>query len=139
MRDNQVPNHCLELLGVRCHSVSSNCWNDDTCISNLCRVAAIATYHAYDLSTDFFGQFEALHNVGADFFLEIAAADRKHEKGISLTQTATAKNISVGGVPPFIIDSRGELGDVICRGVALDASDLAEIVDSVTCMTSTST
>src|SRR6516225_1467390 len=52
MRDDQMPNHSLKRLGVRCHSRAVHCRNDDAGNGDLRGVAPVAPHDPQDLGMD---------------------------------------------------------------------------------------
>src|ERR1700728_1267316 len=135
MRDDEVPDNRLELFGVRCDGFRRKNGDDQAGIRDVCSVAAIAANDAQDSSADLTRQIEAGNQVHADVAFHIAATDREDEDGIARRETTAAQPVGVAGLPSLVVDAGRQLGDIVGGGVALDAGNLAEVVDRMAGMT----
>src|SRR2546423_3357447 len=131
MRYDQMPNDRLKGLGVWRHRVGGRGRDDHHRVGHLRGIPAIAADHPDDARPNTLGELQGLDDVGADVLFEITSADRKDEHDVACPQSASLEPPRERGFPAVIIDSRGELRDIVGRGVALDAGDLAEVIDRV--------
>ena len=74
---------------------------------------------------------ERAHQVHAHAQLGVTAADGQDEDGVVPVGPADAEPLDEHRLPALVVDARGELGDVVDRGVGLDVTELPEVVDGV--------
>src|SRR5262249_38490220 len=98
---------------------------------NAGRMAAVTTDDAEDLCAAGAGVVNCRDQVTADVLLGAAATYREHEYCIARGEAAHLEPFDVGALPALIVDPRGELGDVVGRGVTLDAEELAKVIHGV--------
>ena len=127
MRDQEMPDHGLEGLGVRrdCGRVYDR--DDDAGVGDLCSVAAVAADHSADFGADLARVLQSAHEIGADIFLRVATADGKNKHQIVVVQPRTAKPVGVASVPAIIVDPGGEFGNVVGGSVRFDLRYFAEV------------
>src|SRR5205085_11760448 len=90
MRDEAVPYHRLEGLGVGRDAARVDRRHDDHAVADLLRVAAVAAHHAEDLHAALLRFLEPGDDVGADILLQVAAADREDEHRVVRAAAAGA-------------------------------------------------
>ncbi len=131
MRNHEVPDDGLKGFGVWGDRIGGDGRHDDACVGDLSGVAAIAPDDADDLRALLLCESQRLDEVGADIFFDIAAAHREDKHRVAFAQMAAGEPARVACVPAIVVDACGQFADVVGGGVALDAGDLTEIVNSV--------
>src|SRR5438067_1234095 len=131
MRHEQMPDNRLPCLGVRRDERSVHGGYDHDSVSMLGRVAPVTPDDTENIASNRSSQPHRVDDVDADALLFISAANRKDEDRIARTETAAAQPGGERVVPTLVVDAGGELGDIVCGRVALDAGDLAKVVDGV--------
>lgn len=112
-----------------CYAMIIDRGNNDHGVADTLRVPAIASDDAKNTQTPRFGQIEGMNDIRADVLLEIATADRENEHRIPFGGSAALQPRLEHAFPPFVVGSRGQLGNIVRRGVGFDPAELAEIVD----------
>src|SRR5262249_54069958 len=95
------------------------------------RVAAVTPDDADDRRAALARQLQRRDQVRADVLRDVPAPDREYEHTILRPQPTAAQPLDEHARPPVVVGAGGELGDVVGRGVGLEAGDLAEVVDRV--------
>ena len=131
MAHEQVPDDRAEPLGVGRHARGGHRRDDDAGLGDLLGVAPVAADDAEHRSADLACELERAHEVHRHVLLAVAAADREDEQRVARAQARALEPLGEAGVPALVVDPRGELGDVVGRGVGLEAADLPEVVDGV--------
>lgn len=99
MRDQQVPDHGLEGLGMRRHVVRIDRRYDDDHVADLRRVASVTADHPEDARADFLRELQRTNQIGADILLDIAAADREDEDRAVRIEPADCEPLAEDDVP----------------------------------------
>ena len=131
MRDQQVPDDGLKLLGVRRDRCGIHRRYDDARVGDPRGVPAVAADDPEDRAADASCELERLHQILADVALGAAAADREHEHGVLAAQTAFEQPRGEHRVPAFVVRARRQLRHVVGRRVGFEPRELAKIVDGV--------
>src|SRR5258706_4764932 len=126
-----MPPYRLESFGVRSDVSRVDRWNNDAHVGDFGRVTAIPADNAQDFSADGFCILKSSHQIGADIFFEIAPTNGEHEYEIIRAQAADSQPALEHRFPPFIIRSRSEFRNIVCRGVRLYSGDFSKIVHGV--------
>ena len=64
----------------------------------------------------------------ADVAFGVAATDGKHEQRIFFVQPAHVQPARKDGLPPFVVGSRRQLGNIVDGRISLDATELAKVI-----------
>src|ERR1035437_2029745 len=131
MGSHQVPNARLKCLRVRGYVHRIDGRDQHAGIGHGRGKSAVAPDDAYNLTANLLGEFQGCDQVGADLFLEIAAADGKDEDCVVRAELADAKPALENPGPAFVVRASGQVGDVGGGSVRFDAGNLTEIVDRV--------
>jgi hypothetical protein len=132
--DEEVPDQSLEGFGVGGDIGGVYGGDDDAGVGDLGGEAAVAADYAADGGAGFLGVFESADEIGADIFYGVAAADGENEDHVGFVEMRAAKPVGVAGVPAFVVNAGGELGNIVGGSVGFDLGDFAEVADSVRCV-----
>src|SRR5215471_4714543 len=129
MRNHEVQEQRLKGFCVGSDSLLVYDWHDHTRIRNPRGEPAVAAYDSEDDCAHFLRATKSADQVRAYVALLVSSTHRQNKDCVIPAQAATEQPIAVRCLPAVIVDARGEFGDIIGRRVALDAGELAEIVD----------
>src|SRR6266850_745682 len=132
IRDDGVPDNGLESLGVGSHAVSVHGRHDENNVSVQFRISAVSPDDAHHIHPPALGFVDYGDEIGADVPLPISAAYRHDHQDVAAGGAADAQSFRKAGLPPFIIDSSSQFGNVVHRCEGIDSGKLAEVIYGVT-------
>src|SRR5229473_1442380 len=125
----KMPDQGLKGFCMRSYGGGIDDGNENASVRNLGSVASVAADNPANRGANFPSIFEGSHEVSADVFLCVAAANGEDEEHVGLIQPGPAKPIGVTCVPALIVHSGRELRHVVRGRVGFNLGDLAEIAD----------
>src|SRR5262249_31801701 len=131
MGHEEMPQDGLNPFGLRSDVLGRRRGNADAHICLLLEGALGAPDDADDRGAALTGQLDRPHQADADATLAVTTADREHEQAVVGTQVGRTEPVRVRMVPPVVVDTRGQLGDVVRYAVGLDLRELPEVTGSV--------
>ena len=126
-----MPEHGLEGLAVGSDVAGVDGGHDHAGVGHLGGVAAVLADEADDTGADLLCVLKGGDEVGGDVLLEVAAADGEDEEGVVLAQARAAEPFDEDACPALVVGAGGEFGDIVGGGVALDPTDLPEVIDGM--------
>src|SRR5579859_5907578 len=139
MGNKAMPYNCLKGLRMRSHARRLDCGHHYDAIAYQFGIASIATDDTEYLQPALLRLFRSRHYIGADVLLRISATYGENKYRVVGICLARAQPGRKNRIPAFIIGPRRQLGNVVYRGVGLDAAKFSEIVDRVTAIGGAST
>src|SRR5262249_25492649 len=130
-RDEQVPDHRAQSLSVWCDPLRKERGNQHARVSLLPCEAAVAANYAEYPSADFLCELDGLYQVHRHNPIATATADREYKYSVAVPRRGAAQPGRDACIPALVVDTGGECGNVVCGGVSLEATELAEVVHGV--------
>src|SRR6266403_1505413 len=131
MTDQQVPDDSLKRLRMGGYRGGIHRRDDDRRIRNARGITPVTAEYSDDPCIHVTGVLHRCYQVGTDVLRNVTAPDREHEDTIGTAQAADLEPANERAFPAFIIDARGELGDIVRWRITLDTRELAKVVDRV--------
>ena len=131
MGNEKMPDERLKSFGVRSDMRGINRRDDHACIGFLCSESSVASHNTHDACALFLRDLHGVDEIHGDVLFFAAAADGENEDAILRIDLASPQPIRNGSVPTFVVDARGQFGNVVGWAVRFEAAELSEIADSV--------
>src|SRR5262249_26453185 len=76
-------------------------------------------------------ELDGLYQVHRHNPIATATADREYKYSVAVRQPGAAQPGREAFIPALVVDTGGEFGNVVCGGVSLEVTELAEVVHGV--------
>jgi hypothetical protein len=131
MGDEKVADHGRKSLGVRRDVLRHERRDQDGGVGNLPCIAPVTADDCIDLRAYFTRMVHRCDEIRGEIRRNAATADGQGQDSVSGAEPRAAQPFDVRRIPTVVVDTRGELGDVVGRRVGLEAAELAGVVDGM--------
>ena len=131
MRDEQVPEDCLECFRMRRDVIGIHGWDDYAGIGFPGSITPVAADNTHDAGADLLGQLNGANQIRADVLFQVAAADGEYEQAILSVEARAFEPLAQDGSPTFVVGARGEFAHIVGGRISFEAADFSEIIYGV--------
>src|SRR5215813_10763777 len=103
MCDEQMPDHRLKGLRMRCHSIGIDGRHNHDGVADFRGVATVSADDTKHLRPNLLGVLQGTDEIWTDVLYEVAAADRKDEQRVNRLEPADLQPFSEHCFPAFVI------------------------------------
>src|SRR5438067_167312 len=130
-----MPNYRLNRFGMRSDHLDVYGGHDYAYVGHFCRIPSIAAHYSCYGGAHFARELHCAYQVRADVALHVSPTDREDKDHVRRLKPAAAEPTLKHRVPSFVVGTRCQLGNVICRRIAFNICELAEIIYCVATVT----